>query len=138
MQLLAPDEIGLLLLGEGESGSEWSIESLKANTKAEHGYDGGSRVIGLFFQVLAERFSPADRRQFLLFATGCPRLPVGGFAALNPRLTVVDKGCLVPDEVLPSVMTCVSYLKLPNYSSIDILEAKLRTAIQEAGGFHLS
>ena len=31
-----------------------------------------------------------------------------------------------PDEYLPSVMTCVNYLKLPDYSTIDIMREKLR------------
>jgi hypothetical protein len=31
------------------------------------------------------------RRRFLRFVTGCPRLPPGGLAALQPRLTVVRK-----------------------------------------------
>ena len=31
-----------------------------------------------------------------------------------------------PDEYLPSVMTCVNYLKLPDYSTIGIMRDKLR------------
>ena len=31
-----------------------------------------------------------------------------------------------PDEYLPSVMTCVNYLKLPDYSTINIMRDKLR------------
>lgn len=36
-------------------------------------------------------------------------------------------------------MTCVNYLKLPEYSSKGVMSAKLRTAMQEGvGSFHLS
>lgn len=36
-------------------------------------------------------------------------------------------------------MTCANYLKLPDYSSIEILRAKLTVAIKEGqGAFHLS
>jgi E3 ubiquitin-protein ligase TRIP12 len=36
-------------------------------------------------------------------------------------------------------MTCVNYLKLPEYSSKEIMREKLRVAIQEGmGSFHLS
>lgn len=53
----------------------------------------------------------AQRRQFLRFVTGTPRLPIGGFAALRPRLTVVKKEVGVlrggsPDAHLPSCSTC--------------------------------
>lgn len=65
-----------------------------------------------------------------------------GFKALNPPLTVVRKSLessLDPDEYLPSVMTCVNYLKLPDYSSADVMRAKLRLAASEGQhSFHLS
>jgi HECT-domain (ubiquitin-transferase) len=41
-------------------------------------------------EVLSE-LDTADQRRFLRFITGCPRLPPGGIAALQPRLTVVRK-----------------------------------------------
>lgn len=65
-----------------------------------------------------------------------------GFRGLNPSLTVVRKPHeppLTADDYLPSVMTCVNYLKLPEYSSKEVMAAKLQTAINEGvGSFHLS
>ena len=65
-----------------------------------------------------------------------------GFRGLNPPLTVVRKpheAPLTADDYLPSVMTCVNYLKLPEYSSKAVMREKLRTAIKEGvGSFHLS
>lgn len=44
-----------------------------------------------------------------------------------------------PDDYLPSVMTCVNYLKLPNYSSATVLKERLNVAMAEGqGAFHLS
>lgn len=67
---------------------------------------------------------------------------LAGFKSLNPPLTVVRKTLepnMDPDEFLPSVMTCVNYLKLPDYSSIEVMRAKLATAAQEGQhSFHLS
>lgn len=43
------------------------------------------------------------------------------------------------DDYLPSVMTCVNYLKLPDYTSLDIMKKQLFTATREGqGAFHLS
>lgn len=43
------------------------------------------------------------------------------------------------DSYLPSVMTCVNYLKLPDYSSIEIMREKLQIAVNEGQhSFHLS
>lgn len=65
-----------------------------------------------------------------------------GFKALTPMFTVVCKPAEPPytsDEYLPSVMTCVNYLKMPDYSSLEILKARLDVAIKEGqGSFHLS
>jgi E3 ubiquitin-protein ligase TRIP12 len=56
--------------------------------------------------------------------------------------TVVCKPAEPPytsDDYLPSVMTCVNYLKMPDYSTLDVLREKLSVAVQEGqGAFHLS
>lgn len=36
-------------------------------------------------------FTPEQQRAFCQFVTGAPRLPPGGLAVLNPRLTIVRK-----------------------------------------------
>jgi len=65
-----------------------------------------------------------------------------GLRSLVPPLTIVRKmaeGNENADDFLPSVMTCVNYLKLPDYSSIDIMRIKLSLAIREGQlAFHLS
>lgn len=78
-----------------------------------------------------------------MFVCGTPRLPIGGFAALRPLLTVVRKevpstggrgekregGALAADLYLPSCSTCQVYLKLPAYSSEEVLREKLKQAM---------
>lgn len=65
-----------------------------------------------------------------------------GFRGLNPRFTVVRKSHEAPytaDDYLPSVMTCVNYLKLPQYSTKEVMKKQLETAMRECvGSFHLS
>jgi len=85
----------------------------------------------------------AHRRLFLRFLTGTPTLPAGGLQGLKPPLTVVrresDNMSISSDEYLPSVMTCVNYLKLPPYSSREVLASKLLAAMRQGqGAFHLS
>jgi len=108
---------------------------------ADHGYTSDSAAIRKLVAVM-RRFTIQEQRQFLQFVTGSPRLPVGGVRALRPPLTVVRKQAeppLTADDYLPSAMTCANYLKLPDYSSEEVLLAKLRTAMTEGqGSFHLS
>ena len=62
-----------------------------------------------FLRFMSE-LEPLERRKFLVFVTGSPRLPNGGFGSLEPKLTVVLKKTLNAtenaDDILPSVMTC--------------------------------
>jgi len=77
-----------------------------------------------------------ERKGFLQFTTGCSSLPPGGLANLYPRLTVVRK-VDASDGSYPSVNTCVHYLKLPDYSSEEIMRERLLAATKEKG-FHLN
>lgn len=65
-----------------------------------------------------------------------------GFKSLSPPLTVVRKdveGEASSDNFLPSVMTCVNYLKLPDYSSVEVMRQRLSLAAREGShSFHLS
>ena len=109
--------------------------------KFDHGYTRASRAVGYLLDVLGS-FSDEQLCQFLKFVTGSPRLPVGGLARLSPRLTIVQKrpeSGISPDAYLPSVMTCANYLKLPDYSSKEVMCERILTSINEGqGSFHLS
>ena len=65
-----------------------------------------------------------------------------GLKSLSPPLTIVRKSFEAtenPDTYLPSVMTCVNYLKLPDYSNVDVMREKLALAAREGQlSFHLS
>jgi len=65
-----------------------------------------------------------------------------GLRSLNPPLTIVRKTVETTenaDDFLPSVMTCVNYLKLPEYSSNDVMRTRLAVAAREGQlSFHLS
>ena len=103
-------------------------------------YTRESEAITRLATVLAGLTS-AQQRDFVAFATGGPSLPLGGLAALRPPLTVVCKGepGAKADESLPSVMTCQNYLKLPDYSSVEVMRSRLLLAITEGKmSFHLS
>lgn len=126
--------------------------------KADHGFNMDSRSVKNLLQTMSELTLP-ERRDFLQFTTGSPKLPIGGkqffeqltklsltystgFKSLTPMFTVVCKPSEPPytsDDYLPSVMTCVNYLKLPDYTSLDVMRRRMNTAIKEGqGAFHLS
>ncbi|GJE98055.1 Ubiquitin fusion degradation protein [Phanerochaete sordida] len=138
LQAFTADELVMLF---GNSDEDWSIETLSEAIKADHGFNVESRAIHDLLDILSE-FDMPMRRSYLQFITGSPKLPIGGFRGLNPPLTVVRKPHeppLTADDYLPSVMTCVNYLKLPEYSTKAVMKEKLVIAMREGvGSFHLS
>jgi len=133
------EELEVLLCGPEYE--KWDPTFLIKATICDHGYNHSSQVIGFLFRFLSE-LSSEEERAFLRFITGTPRLPIGGLAALQPRLTIVkrtlDHGGKV-DDCLPTVMTCSNYLKLPDYSCFEVLRERFLYAMCEGqGSFHLS
>ncbi|KAF8948165.1 Ubiquitin fusion degradation protein 4 [Haplosporangium gracile] len=127
------------LFGSGDE--DWSYETLVDTVKADHGFRSESRAFKNLLRAMSE-LDKEERRQFLQFITGSPKLPIGGFKDLHPAFTVVCKPFEAPlkaDDYLPSVMTCANYLKMPDYSTKEVMMAKFKTAYEEGqGSFHLS
>ncbi|KAG1365699.1 E3 ubiquitin-protein ligase UPL4 [Cocos nucifera] len=90
LQIFTEDELELLLCGEGDT---WDFTKLVDHIKFDHGYTASSPPVLNLLEIMQE-FESNQRRAFLQFVTGAPRLPPGGLAALNPKLTVVRKVCL--------------------------------------------
>uniref|UniRef100_A0A914ZV22 E3 ubiquitin-protein ligase n=10 Tax=Parascaris univalens TaxID=6257 RepID=A0A914ZV22_PARUN len=133
LRMFAPEEVQTLL--SGEQCPEWTREDIINHTEPKLGYTRESAGFLRFVDVLVGMNS-SERKSFLQFTTGCSSLPPGGLANLHPRLTIVrkvDSG----DGSYPSVNTCVHYLKLPDYSSTEIMRERLLMATNEKG-FYLN
>ncbi|CAK8697801.1 unnamed protein product [Clavelina lepadiformis] len=125
------DEMDQLFCGKRYQ--PWTERELADSCRTDHGYTHESEAVRALFRVLSQ-YDITEQRAFLQFVTGSPRLPVGGLRALHPSLTIVRKSSEEghsPDEYLPSVMTCVNYLKLPEYSSETVLRQRLEKAALE-------
>ncbi|KAJ3360626.1 Ubiquitin fusion degradation protein 4 [Allomyces javanicus] len=141
--LFGTDEIAALVSSSraGDNDEHWTPAAITAGMRADHGYHASSRVVqDLVLEMSA--MDAARRRAFVQWLTGAPRLPLGGWTALKPPFTVVERTVPVgevSDAYLPSVMTCANYLKLPSYSSREVLRMRLKVAVEEGqGSFHLS
>ncbi len=117
----------------GNRAEKWEIRTLAECIQASHGYDKTSLQYTYLLQYMARLDGPAQKL-FLKYVTGSPRLPFGGFSRLNPSLTVakrVTPSGDLPDLYLPSVMTCQNYLKVPEYSSEEVLAQRFDYALRE-------
>ncbi|XP_062558407.1 E3 ubiquitin-protein ligase TRIP12 [Armigeres subalbatus] len=144
LRMFYPEELENVFCGSGlnaASHQRWDVRMLAECCRTDHGFTQDSQAIQYFYEILST-YNREEQRLFLQFVTGSPRLPTGGFKSLTPPLTIVRKkmdGNQDPDEYLPSVMTCVNYLKLPDYSSREMMRQKLKVAASEGSmSFHLS
>eukprot|EP00002_Diphylleia_rotans_P040930 TRINITY_DN9833_c0_g2_i9.p1 TRINITY_DN9833_c0_g2~~TRINITY_DN9833_c0_g2_i9.p1 ORF type:complete len:1473 (+),score=252.80 TRINITY_DN9833_c0_g2_i9:299-4717(+) len=138
LKAFTPTELDTLVNGAME---QWDMATLIECTKCDHGFTHDSKTVQYLLEVMME-MTAEEQREFILFITGSPKLPVGGLAALHPHLTIVRKAPpdgYGPDHVLPSVSTCFYYLKLPEYTTKEVLREKLYLSMREGqGNFLLS
>uniref|UniRef100_A0A336LPI2 E3 ubiquitin-protein ligase n=1 Tax=Culicoides sonorensis TaxID=179676 RepID=A0A336LPI2_CULSO len=142
LRMFYPEELENVFCGSGLNNYQrWDPRMLAECCRPDHGFTQDSKTIQYFYEILS-MYNKEEQRLFLQFVTGTPRLPTGGFKALTPPLTIVRKtndNKQSPDDYLPSVMTCVNYLKLPEYSSKEVMREKLKFAASEGSmSFHLS
>ncbi|GET92760.1 hypothetical protein, conserved [Leishmania tarentolae] len=88
-----------VLCGEDKNPSNplWTTEEIRSVLVGDHGYRNDSPQLVSLARVLGERLTPAEQREFLLFCTGCPRLPIGGIRALG-AITVVRRSNALAEE----------------------------------------
>lgn len=93
------------------------LADLRAHTVLA-GFMEHDATVKNFWKVL-ESFDNALRMKFVKFVTSCSRPPLLGFKELVPQFCLRNAG--VNDERLPTSSTCVNLLKLPNFSTYEIL-----------------
>lgn len=141
IRMFNPKELQLLIGGEDRV---IDITNMKANVGYAGGFAESQPYIQEFWKIIGN-MSSEQQQKFLKFVTSCPRSPLLGFEALNPRFGILkiptheqgDDPNLV-SEKLPSAATCMNLLKLPQYSTIEKLREKLLYAIESNSGFELS
>jgi ubiquitin-protein ligase E3 C len=140
-QVISPDLLSVFCAPELQvviSGANdgISIQDLKNNCRYANGYSSFDRNIVRFWNVV-ERMTNEEKGLLLKFVTSCERPPSLGFANLNPMFTIQKVDCN-DDSRLPTASTCFNILKLPVYTSEDILKAKILFSIKSGSGFDLS
>ncbi|XP_060602267.1 probable E3 ubiquitin-protein ligase HECTD2 isoform X2 [Ruditapes philippinarum] len=124
--MLRPEEIEMLVCGN----PRLHMKDLKKVTVYD-GYHPLDPTIKYFWDIVLSL--PIQlQKLFLLFTTGSDRIPIGGMAEMNFKITRTEDISL-----LPMAHTCFNQLVLPAYKSKKHLRNKLILAIQNAEGFGL-
>ena len=139
LTVFEPHELETLICGSLDQ--DWSKEAILEAATYSQGYTINSKV-SQWFAAMLSQFSEAERRKFLRFATGSPRLPPRGFKGFHHRLTLSRKDPeknRKADDYYPSVSTCFLFIKIPDYSSFEVFKERFLTAIENGQqGFGLS
>lgn len=127
LMLLRPEEVEMLVCGS----PELDLSALQRAAQYE-GYSRTDLTVRCFWDVVLA--FPVDLQKRLLhFATGSDRVPVGGMADLNFKVSRID----VSTDWLPISHTCFNQICLPPYRTRKELKHKLTIAISNAEGFGL-
>lgn len=139
LDVFDPNELETLICGSIEQ--DWSKDAILEAANYTHGYTVHSKV-SQWFATLLSSFTEDQRRKFLRFATGSPRLPPRGFKGFHHRLTLSRKDAEKnhsADDYYPSVSTCFLFIKVPEYSTFEIFKERFLIAVENGQqGFGLS
>uniref|UniRef100_A0A8B9HCT7 HECT-type E3 ubiquitin transferase n=1 Tax=Astyanax mexicanus TaxID=7994 RepID=A0A8B9HCT7_ASTMX len=127
LMLLRPEEVEILVCGN----PNLDMSSLQRVAQYE-GYSKTDPTIRAFWDVVLG-FPLELQKRMLHFTTGSDRVPVGGMADLNFKISKID----VSTDWLPVSHTCFNQICLPPYKSKKELRQKLTIAISNAEGFGL-
>uniref|UniRef100_A0A6I8NWI0 HECT-type E3 ubiquitin transferase n=1 Tax=Ornithorhynchus anatinus TaxID=9258 RepID=A0A6I8NWI0_ORNAN len=127
LMLLRPEEVEILVCGS----PQLDMHALQRNTQYE-GYVKTDLTIRYFWDVVLE-FSLDLQKKLLHFTTGSDRVPVGGMADLNFKISKNETST----NWLPVAHTCFNQLCLPPYKNKKELRQKLIIGISNSEGFGL-
>ncbi|CAK8671852.1 unnamed protein product [Clavelina lepadiformis] len=126
LKLFRPVELMEMVVGN--QNYNWENFEKQATYKGE--YYRNHPVIDRFWKVF-HTFTLDEKKQFILFLTGCNKVPINGLKiTIQPMRTGAGH--------LPVAHTCFNLLDLPPYESTKDIKEKLKLAMLNNQGFHLA
>ncbi|XP_026883258.2 probable E3 ubiquitin-protein ligase HERC6 [Electrophorus electricus] len=122
-----PEELRGVLVGS----EDYDWDTFKKNTVYSGMFHEKHPTIVTFWEVF-EELTDKQKKAFLLFLTGCDRVPIQGM--VHVRMTVSPLLNSTQDH-LPESLTCHSILMLPPYETRLQQETKLAMALNHNRGF---
>ncbi|XP_055628123.1 probable E3 ubiquitin-protein ligase HERC4 isoform X2 [Toxorhynchites rutilus septentrionalis] len=127
LKLFKAHELMAVVIGN----EEYDWMALEEQAVYKNGYKSSDQTIRWFWEVFHE-LSLEEKKNFLLFLTGCDRIPIQGMKAIKIYIQPTTD-----DKFLPVAHTCFNLLDLPQYKTKEKLKYKLLQAIQQTQGFSL-
>ncbi|XP_034405047.1 probable E3 ubiquitin-protein ligase HERC6 [Cyclopterus lumpus] len=130
VEFFQPEELQAVMVGQ--ENYEWEL--FKKNTIYEGEYHDEHPNIVTFWEVF-KNLTPEEKKQFLLFLTGCNRVPFHGMECIKMKVAVLPNATEIH---LPESLTCHYLLLLPIYQRYPVertMRTRLLKAIKHNRGF---
>ncbi|XP_068565986.1 probable E3 ubiquitin-protein ligase HERC4 [Cebidichthys violaceus] len=130
VEFFQPEELQAVMVGQ--ENYDWDV--LKKNTVYEGEYHDQHPNIVTFWEVF-ENLTAEEKKKFLLFLTGCNRVPFLGMDSIKMRVAVLPDATEIH---LPESLTCHCLLLLPIYQRYPVertMQTRLLEAINHNRGF---
>jgi E3 ubiquitin-protein ligase TRIP12 len=130
LEIFTEEEISYIIKGEEPS---FTAKELRESLRPGVGFSTDSPQFRMFYEILLE-MSLEERKKLIFFLTGTTRLPPGGITELSPKITVSMRFAEDgenPDENMPNGSARANVIKIPEYSSKEIMREKLLAAANE-------
>jgi E3 ubiquitin-protein ligase HUWE1 len=126
LKFFGAHELDLLLCGEDTI----DVEDWQNNCQYRGTYSPTHPIIRLFFRTLG-KWPQTALAKLIKFITGCPRIPLGGFAAFENPILIVPAS----KDHLITAHTCVNTLDLPQYETEEEMNDRLLYAVNNCTEF---
>ncbi|CAN9511578.1 unnamed protein product [Ophioblennius macclurei] len=130
VEFFQPEELQLVMVGQEDA--DWEV--FKQNTVYEGEYHAEHPNILIFWEVF-DSLTEEEKKKFLLFLTGVPRVPILGMECIKMRVAVLPDATEIH---MPESLTCHRLLLLPLYGRypVDVtMRNRLLEAIHHNRGF---
>ncbi|XP_031153119.1 E3 ISG15--protein ligase HERC5-like isoform X1 [Sander lucioperca] len=130
VEFFQPEELQAVTVGQ--ENYDWEV--FKENTVYEGDYHDQHPTIVTFWEVF-EKLTAEEKKKFLLFLTGCDRVPFLGMESIKMRVAVLPDATEIH---LPESLTCHCLLLLPIYQRYPVertMQTRLLQAINHNRGF---
>uniref|UniRef100_A0A8C7TVG6 HECT domain-containing protein n=1 Tax=Oncorhynchus mykiss TaxID=8022 RepID=A0A8C7TVG6_ONCMY len=127
VELFQPEELRGVMVGK----EDYDWDTLKQNTVYDGEYHARHPNIITFWEAF-EELTADQKKAFLLFLTGCGRVPILGMDKIQMKVAVLQNST---ELHFPESLTCHFLLLLPIYPSKEMLLARLKEACAHNRGF---
>ncbi|KAL7877120.1 hypothetical protein SRHO_G00037630 [Serrasalmus rhombeus] len=127
VEFFQPEELRGVMVGT--EAYDWDV--FRQNTVYDGQFHVGHPTIVTFWEVF-EELTDEQKKAFLLFLTGCDRVPILGMEQVRMSVSVLPNST---QNHLPESLTCHCILMIPQYNSKERLQSKLIEALKHNRGF---